>query len=196
MASQLDLPRFDKAHRKTVTLKRANAGKDIRPRGASAASKETNVALFKREALTAPLLHVECYEGGYHYSSRNLCSACTDLAGTAEGEASRSSSRLMASSRNSPALNVRLRASAIWPSSCAFIASDSNSLACLRSLLVGMRHQSLDSPLKVVPVPDIRGEKHQQYPLSGDKADIIYTLSNVCFWHKADIPIVLNCQYG
>jgi hypothetical protein len=38
-----------KRHRKTVALKRANAGKAIRRRNALAASKETKVALFKRE---------------------------------------------------------------------------------------------------------------------------------------------------
>jgi GAF domain-containing protein len=38
-----------KRHRKTVALKRANAGKAIRRRNALAASRETKVALFKRE---------------------------------------------------------------------------------------------------------------------------------------------------
>lgn len=61
-------------------------------------------------------------------------------------------------SRNSAALDVRLRASPIWSSSCAFIANDSNSLACLRSLLVGMRYRKRSSLLIVVPVPDIKAE--------------------------------------
>jgi hypothetical protein len=58
-------------------------------------------------------------------------------------------------SRNSAALDVRLRASPIWPSSCDFIASDSDSLACLRSLLMGMRYRKRSSLLIVVPVTEI-----------------------------------------
>jgi hypothetical protein len=72
--------------------------------------------------------------------------------------AARSFSMLIASSRKSAALTVRLCASARWPSSCAFSASDRSSLAWLRSSFVGMRHHKPDSLLSVARISDIKGE--------------------------------------